>query len=71
MNKLRGTVVRETEKAIYFHVEEDLLLHLEGQRCWFPKSKTRLPRHLYRDSISIYVPDWLYDSNVTIPEHTR
>jgi hypothetical protein len=71
MNKLRGTVMYETDKAIQFKITEDILLHLTGKTLWFPKSKIKLPKNLYKETISIYVPDWMYDSKVVVLEDER
>ena len=68
MMKLTGEIIRETENAILFHVKEDICLHLQGETCWFPKSKIRLPKR-QKGTINIYIQNWLYDSNVTIPDY--
>jgi hypothetical protein len=64
MTKLRGKLIRETEKAILFEVIEDPCRHLQGLTLWFGKSKTKLPKRLYKEVISIYIPEWLYDNNI-------
>ncbi|GAG15613.1 unnamed protein product [marine sediment metagenome] len=68
MMKLKGTIIRETDKAIRFHVTEDLLIHLQDGKYWFPKSKIRLPKHK-EGEITIYVQNWLYDATVTKPAY--
>ena len=63
MKKLRGYIKRETDKAIRFHVTEDLQKNLEDGRYWFPKSKIRLPKKR-EGEVTIYVQEWLYDATV-------
>ena len=70
MIKLLGEVIHETEKAILFKVEEDICLHLQDKTCWFPKSKIRLPIR-QEGSVNIYIQNWLYDSNVEIPDYAQ
>ncbi len=70
MIKLRGKILVQTEKGILFKVEEDLCMHLEDKKIWFPKSRIKMPKRL-DGQISIYVENWLYDSNVKVPNYAR
>ena len=70
MVDLRGYIVAETSKAILFHVTEDIHLHLNGKRKWFPKSKIKLPKRR-SDICRIYVQNWLYESSIPFPEIGR
>ena len=70
MMKLTGEIIRETELAILFGVEEDICLHLKGKTCWFPKSKIRLPKR-QKGTISINIQNWLYDLNIKVPDYAK
>jgi len=50
---------------------EDILLHLNGQTIWFPKSHIKLPKKLHGKEISINVQNWVYDSNIRFDEDVR
>jgi len=71
MVKLRGHIIRETSEAVLFQVTEDIFLHLNGRTEWFPKSQIRLPKRLDRETISIYVREWIYNDKIRIDERTR
>ena len=71
MQKLKGRIEKETDKAIYFHITSDEWgFNLANQTEWFPKSRIKLPKKMYRKEISIYIPDWLYDSKRRIDPRT-
>ena len=59
MVKLYGTIVRETPKAVEFHIKSDECFCLEGQTEWFPKSSIDLPKKK-EGLITISVQNWLY-----------
>jgi len=71
MQKLKGYVKTETDKAILFQITSDEWgYHLDNQLEWFPKSHIKLPKKLYGKEISIYVQNWLYDSKIIIDPQT-
>lgn len=62
MMQLRGHIQKETEKAIYFVVEEDRSgFQLNTYKGWLPKSQIRLPKKR-NGLITIYIRCWLYDA---------
>lgn len=67
MMKLKGEIIRQTDKAILFGIEEDIYLSLQGRTCWFPISKIKLPKR-QKGTINIYIPNWLYDSNIIVSD---
>jgi hypothetical protein len=70
MMKLRGYVIKETDKAILFAITEDICLHLRGLHIWFAKAPIRLPKRLHDKVISIYIPDWMYNEHIRYDEQT-
>lgn len=62
MMMLRGYVLRQTEKAVYFGVVEDEFNCLKGKNRWFPKSKIRQTRSRDKKFDVLRMADWLYDA---------
>lgn len=71
MQKLKGYVRAETDKAILFQITEDMQgFHLEGQTEWFPKSRIKMNKKVISGERIIHVQNWLYDDKIIVDPRT-